>query len=265
MPLPDTWSDVSPINSQAAERLGYPTQKPLLLLERIIAASSNEGDVVLDPFCGCGTTIDAAEKLGRRWIGIDITYLAVDLIEKRLRHTYGDKITKTFETVGIPRDVGAARRLFETSPFDFERWAVSMVDGQPNEKQVGDKGVDGVIRFPTDGKGGTGRVVVSVKGGKQLGPQMVRDLGGTVSSQRAEGGVLITLETPTRGMIEEANRSGLFTVERHGKSFPKVQIITVPDLLAGKRPNLPPALPPALPPYVPAQRRKAEVQEEALF
>jgi hypothetical protein len=179
----------------------------------------------------------------------------------RLRHTYGEGITKTFETRGIPHDVDAARRLFETSPFDFERWAVSMVEGQPNEKQVGDKGIDGVIRYPTDGKGGTGRILVSVKGGKQLSPHMVRDLGGTVASQRAEGGVLITLEPPTKGMIEQANRSGLFTVERHGKSFPKIQIVTVPELLAGRAPNLPPALLP----YVPAQRRTQVVEEETLF
>jgi DNA modification methylase len=257
----DVWTDIQPINNRAAERLGYPTQKPLALLERIIRASSNEGDVVLDPFCGCGTTIDAAQKLGRRWIGIDITYLSIDLIVKRLRHTYGDTITKTFKAVGIPHDVEGARALFNSSPFDFERWAVSLVDGQPQQRsQVGDKGVDGVIRFPTDEKGGTERVLVSVKGGKQLGPQMVRDLGGTVVSQRASGGVLITLESPTRGMIEEVNRSGLFLAERHGKSFPKLQIITVADLLSGRRPKLPPTLLP----YLPAQRRK-DFQEEALF
>lgn len=260
IPIQSLWTDVVSINPMAAERLGYPTQKPLALLERIIKASSNEGGIVLDPFCGCGTTIDAAEKLGRHWIGIDITYLAVDLIEKRLRHTYGDGIIKTFRTIGIPRDLGAARRLFESSPFDFERWAVSLVDGQPQQRsQVGDKGVDGVIRFPTDGKGGTGRIIVSVKGGKQLGPQMVRDLGGTVAGQRAAGGILVTLEQPTRGMIEEVNRSGLFDAERHGRSYPKLQILTVAELLSGKRPKLPPTLLP----YMPAQRRAAE--EQTLF
>lgn len=260
IPAQDVITDIY-VNNISSERLGYPTQKPLALLERILKASSNEGDVVLDPFCGCGTTIDAAEKLGRQWLGIDITYLAIDLIEKRLRHTYGDAITKTFTTVGIPRDVEGARALFKSSPFDFERWAVSMVEGQPQQRsQVGDKGVDGIIRFPTDAKGGTGRVVVSVKGGKQLSPQMVRDLGGTVASQRAAGGVLITLEKPTKGMIDEANRSGLFHAERHGKSFQKLQIITVAELFEGKQPKLPPTLLP----YVPALRRSRR-EEDALF
>lgn len=153
--------------------------------------------------------------------------------------------------MGIPRDVEAARALFARSPFEFERWAVSLIDGQPNEKQVGDRGVDGVIRFPTDGRGSTDRVLVSVKGGRQLGPQMVRDLSGTVTSQHAAGGVLITLEQPTRGMVEEVNRSGLFHIDRHGKSYPKLQLISVPDLLSGKRPKLPPVLLP----YIQAQRR----------
>jgi len=153
VPMGDVWTDISPINSQAAERLGYPTQKPVALLERIVAASSNEGDVVLDPFCGCGTTIDAAVRLNRRWLGIDITYIAVDLIEKRLRHAHGEGITDTYSVKGIPRDMGGAYALFSQSPFDFERWAVSLVNAQPNQKQVGDKGIDGVARFPTDSKG----------------------------------------------------------------------------------------------------------------
>jgi DNA modification methylase len=259
----DMWDDIDKINPVGGERLGYQTQKPIALLERIIKASSNESDIILDPFCGCGTTIDAAERLHRRWIGIDITYLAIDLIEKRLRHTYGDAITKTFRMVGIPHDVEGARALFNNSPFDFERWAVSMVDGQPQQhSQVADRGVDGVIRFPSDGKGGSERIIVSVKGGKQLGPQMVRDLRGTLENQRAVGGVLITLETPTRGMVDEANRSGLFLAERHGRSYPKVQIITVADLLGGKRPKLPPALLP----YIAAQRRmRVHEESETLF
>lgn len=162
----DVWTDIPPLNSQAAERLGYPTQKPLALLERIIAASSNPGDLVLDPFCGCGTTVDAAQRMGRRWIGIDISYLAVDLIETRLLDAHGVEVLETFQIVGVPADVGGARALFEQSPFDFERWAVSLVDGTPNEKQVGDRGVDGVIRFPLSESGAPGRALVSVKGGR---------------------------------------------------------------------------------------------------
>lgn len=257
----DIWDDIDRINPVGHERLGYPTQKPVALLERILRASSSEGDVVLDPFCGCGTTIDAAQKLGRRWQGIDITYLAVDLIEKRLRHSYGDGVMDTFTVVGIPRDVEAAEALFHRSPFEFERWAVSLVDGQPNEKQVGDRGIDGVIRFHADGKGSTDRIIVSVKGGRQLGPQMVRDLAGAVASQRAAGGLLITLTPPTRGMVEAANHAGLFRHVRHGKSYPKIQLANVGDLLRGKRPDFPPVVLP----YIQAKRREAPDLQAKIF
>ena len=141
-----------PIGAHAAERLGYPTQKPLALLERIIEVSSNEGDVVLDPFCGCGTAVDAAQKLRRRWIGVDVTFLAIDLIRKRMRNTHGDAVEATYEVHGIPADLGGAKALFAENPFDFERWAVSLIDAQPNEKQVGDKGIDGRVRFYSDKK-----------------------------------------------------------------------------------------------------------------
>jgi hypothetical protein len=237
----DVWDDIFPINSQAKERLGYPTQKPLALLERIIESSSNEGDTVLDPFCGCGTTVDAAQKLGRQWIGIDITYLAVDLIDKRLRHTYGDEIESTYKVHGIPNDVQGAQALFDENPFDFERWAVSLVDGQPNEKQVGDKGIDGRIRFHSD-KDKIGTVVVSVKGGKQVAPTMMRDLVGTVQDHKADMGLLIMLAKPTRGMTELADHSGTYVVPMTGTAYPKVQVVTVAELLAGNRPKMPTAI-----------------------
>lgn len=241
-PIGDVWTDISPLNSQAAERLGYPTQKPLALIERILGASSRPGDVVLDPFCGCGTTIDAAIRLDRRWVGIDVTYIAIDLIEKRLRHTHGDQITTTYDVRGIPRDKAAALALFSRSPFDFERWAVSMVNAQPNQKQVGDKGIDGIGRFPIDGRGRIGRVLVSVKGGKQLNPAMVRDLGGTIHTQKAEMGVLILNSPPTRGMIDEANHAGTYKHPAYPTAYPRVQIITVDQLLSGKRPSMPPTI-----------------------
>ncbi|MFI0411708.1 DNA methyltransferase [Actinomadura sp. 3N508] len=259
VPLQDVWTDIR-LTSADKERLGYPTQKPLSLLERVIVASSDPHDVVLDPFCGCGTAIDAAQRLGRRWIGIDVTYLAIDLIEKRLRAVYGESIVDTFSVMGIPRDVEAARALFERSPFEFERWAVSRVDGQPNERQVGDRGVDGVIRFPADGKGHVEKVLVSVKGGRRLGPQMVRDLLGAISTQRAAGGLLITLERPTPGMVEAANHSGIFHANRQGRSYPKVQLICVQDIFDGKRPKLPPVLLP----YIQAQPRRAAVDQLTL-
>jgi site-specific DNA-methyltransferase (adenine-specific) len=256
VPVQDIWIDVPPINSQAAERLGYPTQKPLTLLERIISASSNEGDVVLDPFCGCGTTIDAAQRLGRQWIGIDVTFIAIDLIEKRLYHIYGAPITGSYQVSGIPRDLASARALFEGSPFDFERWAVSRIDAQPNERQVGDKGVDGVVRFYLD-KSTTGRILVSVKGGKTVGPQFVRDLIGTVQTQKAQMGVLITMAEPTPGVIDAVNHGGTYRWPLNGQVFPMVQVITIKDLLAGKRPDMPQSLLPyiqaakAIPPAPP--------------
>jgi len=239
VPLGDVWTDIAPLNSQAAERLGYPTQKPVKLLERIVKASSNEGDVVFDPFCGCGTTVDAAERLGRRWIGIDISYLSVDLMDTRLVDTYGPDVRSEFQVIGLPADVGGARALFDQSAFEFERWAVSLVEGTPNEKQVGDRGVDGVIRFPLSSNA-TGRVLVSVKGGKQLNPGMVRDLGGTVEAQKdAVMGIFLTIDPPTKGMVEAANHSGTFVHELTGTTYPKLQLLTVGQLLSGARPHMP--------------------------
>ncbi|QDK03218.1 DNA methylase [Streptomyces phage TuanPN] len=260
VPVQDVWTDIPSLGGTSPERLGYPTQKPTPLLERVILTSSNEGDVVLDPFCGCGTAVDAAQKLGRRWIGIDVTTLAVDLIDARLRHTYGEQITQTYEILGIPRDIAGARALFQRSPFEFERWCVMMLDGQPNEKQVGDRGIDGVIRFPVDAKGGSDRVLVSVKGGA-TNPGHVRDLLGTVESQRAAMGVFVCMIEPTKGMVDAANHSGAYNHPANGQRYPKVQIITVKDLINGKRPNMPTALLP----YFQAQRRYGEEQTEKLF
>ena len=235
--LQDIITDIPAVNSVAAERLGYPTQKPVALLERILKASTGPGDVVLDPFCGCGTTIDAAQRLGRRWIGIDITFIAVDLIEKRLQDRFPG-IEGSYETFGIPRDMASATALFKRSPFDFERWAVAQINARPNEKQVGDKGIDGVARFYLD-KTKTGRVLVSVKGGKVVGPQFVRDLIGTVETQKAQMGVLITMAEPTSGVLDAVNHGGTYTWPINGQTFPRVQVITVRDLLKRKRPDMP--------------------------
>lgn len=257
VPIQNIWTDVPVINNRSSEKLGYPTQKPIALLERIIEASSSPGDRVLDPFCGCGTALDAAQKLDRKWTGIDVTYLAVDLIDKRMRATFGDEVSQTYFLHGIPHDMDAATALFNANPFDFERWAVSLVDGQPNQKQVGDKGIDGIIRFPIDNKNGIGRALVSVKGGRQLNPGMVRDLVGTVEQQKADMGVFVCLGEPTRGMIEVANGSGSYAWPVDGRTFPKVQILSVADLLAKKKP----AMPTPFLPYVQARRL---VDENAL-
>jgi DNA methylase/Restriction endonuclease len=237
IPAQSLWTDIKPVNNRSKEKLGYPTQKPVALLERVIKVSSNAGDVVLDPFCGCGTTIDAAQGLGRRWVGIDVTFLAVDLIDKRLRERFPGS-ERTYSIHGIPRDLASARALFRHSPFDFERWAVSRINARPNEKQVADKGSDGVARFYLN-KTSVGRVLVSVKGGRTVSPQFVRELIGTVDTEKAQMGVLITMAEPTPGVLSAVNHGGTYTWPINGQTFPRIQVITIRQLLEGDRPKLP--------------------------
>lgn len=252
VPLQNLWDDISPLSPQAKERLGYPTQKPVSLLERIIQVSSNPGDVVADPFCGCGTAVVAAQKLGRQWIGIDITYLAVKVMQRRLKDDFGmtpslgDKFpsAKQYVVEGVPVTSEDARALFNDDPYQFQHWAVGLLDAQQQSKGVktrvkkgGDTGVDGCFYFKTPGGETIESMIVSVKGGKNLNPSMVRDLGGTVTREGAAIGVLITMEKPTAGMRAEANKYGFFSY--NGKSFPTLQILTVADLLAGHQPQLP--------------------------
>jgi hypothetical protein len=238
VPLQDIWTDIDPINAQARERLGYPTQKPVALLERIIESSSAPGDVVLDPFCGCGTTIDAAQGLGRQWLGIDITYIAIDLIIKRLRHSYGDDVLTTFATNGIPLDMEGAEALFLRNPFDFERWAVSLVSGQPNEKQVGDKGIDGRIKFH-GGSDQIGIAVVSVKGGQHVNPGMVQALRGAMEQEHADMAVFVTKHKPSVNMQKVADESGTYQHPVTGNRYQRLQILTIAELLKGVRPKMP--------------------------
>jgi DNA modification methylase len=255
VPPLDVVTDISPLNNATAERLGYPTQKPQALLERIIRVSSNPNEVVLDPFCGCGTTIAAAHALGRRWIGIDITYIAVDLIQKRLVAQYGDQIRGSFVIDGIPRDLRGARALFSKSPLDFQRWAVSLVEGTPNERTTGDRGVDGVVRFIGDRQGQISRALVSVKGGS-VHPSDVRDLIGTIDTQRAEMGILVTLERPTRGIVDAVHHSGSYVWSVTGRAYPRIQVMTIEQLLDGVRPDMPTPLLP----YIKAQRTQLDRQ-----
>lgn len=238
-PLQDVWDDIFPINSQAQERLGYPTQKPEALLERIISAGSKEGDVVLDPFCGCGTTIAAAQKLGRRWIGIDITHLAIALIKKRLLDTYGDDVKGTYDVIGEPVTVSGARELAASDPYQFQWWALSLVGARPAEQRKGrDRGIDGRIYFH-DGTGQTQSIILSVKAGR-TGPEHVRDLRGTVERENAAIGVLITMETPTKEMRREAATGDAY--RSNWGDHPRIQLLTVGELLEGKTINRPPDL-----------------------
>ena len=210
---------------------------------------------MLDPFCGCGTAAAAAQALGRRWVGPDITFIAIDLVRRRLEDTYGDALN--YELHGIPRDLAGAKTLFAESPFDFERWAVSMVDGQPNDKQVGDKGIDGVIRFPIDAKTTIGRCIVSVKGGGQVNPADGPRPRWDDHQPQGRDGLTHHDGKATSGMVEAANHGGTYTWPFNGGTFPRVQIITVAELLHGKQPQLPPVLTP----YLKATRHRVQLDQ----
>jgi site-specific DNA-methyltransferase (adenine-specific) len=239
--------DLSPVNARAAERLGYPTQKPLALLERIVSASSNPGDLVLDPFCGCGTPVEAAEKLGRQWIGIDVTHLAIALVEQRLELGFRHKGI-SWEVTGTPKDLAAARDLAERDKFQFQCWACSLVRARPaggEARKGADRGVDGVIVFNDEGpKARLKRAVVSVKGGANVALDMIRALRGTMDREKADLGLFVTLTEPTRAMKAEAASAGLYAhpdgASASAASVPRIQILTVEDLLKGIRPQLPP-------------------------
>jgi site-specific DNA-methyltransferase (adenine-specific) len=242
IPISDVWTDIAPLNSQAQERLGYPTQKPLALLERILAASSNEGDVVLDPFCGCGTTVHAAQKMGRKWIGIDVTHLAVGLIKRRLTDAFP---MADFQVLGTPQDVAAAQALADTDKHQFQLWALSMLDNAvpyKGGKKGADGGVDGYVFFQVPSSGGagskteTGKAIVSIKGGG-VQDSHVKDLITTVEHEKAQMGLFVTLKPPTKPMITRAASAGFY--EAGGKSYPKVQILTIEQLFDGKRPEMP--------------------------
>ncbi|AXK41229.1 site-specific DNA-methyltransferase [Erythrobacter aureus] len=230
------WDDISPINSQAQERLGYPTQKPLALLERIIAASSNEGDVVLDPFCGCGTAVHAAQKLGRQWIGIDVTHLAVGLIEKRMKEAFP---ALDFEVKGRPQSLASAQDLAKRDKHQFELWALSVVDADPwkGGRKGPDGGIDGIIWFKPDGKK-TEKAIVEVKGGA-TGVKDVGRLAQVMEREGAKIGVLITNQLPTRAMERDAAAVGVWENEYTGRKHPRLQIITLAELFQNKRPDIP--------------------------
>jgi site-specific DNA-methyltransferase (adenine-specific) len=242
--LGDIWDDISPINSQAQERLGYPTQKPLALLERIIQASSQPGDVLLDPFCGCETAIAAAQKPGRRWIGIDITHLAIALMRYRLDAMFpGIK----FDVIGEPQDIGAARQLAHDDRYQFQWWALSLVQAKPLGGQEGsktgkkgsDKGIDGLITFIDDAYAKPKQVVVQVKSGK-VGSPDVTHLVGVLDQEKAAMGVFVTLEPPTADMQTAAAKAGKYHSPGWNKDYWRVQILTIEQLLKGAEVEMPP-------------------------
>jgi site-specific DNA-methyltransferase (adenine-specific) len=281
VPLQDVW--VRPelwLNSASKERLGYQTQKPLALLERVISSSSNPGDVVLDPFCGCGTTIHAAQKLDRQWIGIDITYLAINLIKRRLKDAFGEEIE--FEEKGAPTDFESAKRLAELDKFQFQHWALSLIGARPLKEGEGkgaDCGVDGLLYYyETERKDIPGRVIeeplprsepvhrekiiVQVKGGG-VNRGDVATLLGDVENQKAAAGVLVTLEKPSKQMRTEAADAGRFQSKLwHDKDYPRIQILTVEGLLNG---NERIDAPPQLNPFATAAREQKQHEQAEML
>ncbi|CDM57611.1 MULTISPECIES: site-specific DNA-methyltransferase [Rhizobium] len=228
------WDDIPPINSQAKERLGYPTQKPVALLERIVASSSNAGDVVLDPFCGCGTTVHAAQKLGRQWIGIDVTHLAIGLIERRLKESFPSIV---YEVIGVPKDKQAAQDLALRDKHEFQKWIVGSIGGQPYKggKKGMDRGIDGYLHF-RDADKKPQFAIISVKGGG-IKSGDIRDLKGTMEREKAALGIFLSLNEPTREMEKEAAAAGIY--ETGGQKIPRLQIMTAAQILDKRRPQLP--------------------------
>jgi len=233
----DIWTDINMINPVARERLGYPTQKPEALLERIISASCPEGGLVLDPFCGCGTTIIVAHRMGRPWIGIDITVLAVNLMKERLRSAFGD--SASYEVIGEPVSIQDAQALASDKPYQFQWWALGLVGARPVEGKKGaDKGIDGRLYFHVGDSTTTQQVILSVKAGQNISVSHVRDLRGVIEREKAEIGVLITMQEPTQPMRKEAAEAGFYASP--WGSHPRIQILTVAELLDGKRIDMPP-------------------------
>ena len=264
MPAHDVWTDILPLRSWHKERLGYPTQKPEALLERIINASSNEGDVVLDPFCGCGTATVAAERLNRRWIGIDVTHLAITLVRHRLHDSFGDGL-RPYEIIGQPTDTGSAAALAEQDRYQFEWWALGLVDARPaNDRRRGaDAGVDGYINFFDDNSGKPKRIIVQVKSG-HVNRGMIATLKGDMDREKAELGVFITLQSPTEPMRQEALSAGAYTPSTFpDQQHPRVQILTIDELLAGNNVAYPRGGVPATFRQAP-RRRRSQGQQNTL-
>lgn len=263
--LQDIWTDVGQMHNLSAERLGFPTQKPETLLERIIKSSSNEGDLVLDPFCGCGTSITVAERLKRRWIGIDITHLAITLMKHRLEDTFHSDLSP-FDVIGVPKDLESARALAQESQHDgryqFEWWALGLVDARPaqDKKKGADKGVDGYINFFDDNSGKAKTIIVQVKSGG-VHSTYVQALRGALEREKAPIGILITLEEPTKPMLQEAAAGGFYEPEHFpGQQYPRLQILTIRELLEGKEAQYPHMAPSAT--FKRAQRHRRSTEDQ---
>lgn len=268
----DWWDDIEMLRGirTGGERLGYPTQKPIALLERIIQASSEDDGIVLDPFCGCGTAIIAAQKLGRRWIGIDVTHLSIALQKYRLKDSFGLEEKKGYRVVGEPEDLGSAQQLAQEDRYQFQWWALSLVKARPlggdakQGKKGSDKGIDGLIAFIEDKNGTAQRVLVQVKSGKVKSGD-IRDLRGTVEREGAAIGVFITLEEPSRDMNREAAEAGFYQQPGFDRNYPKIQILTISDLLNGTQLQMPSSVMTTAVTFKQAQKMKAKDSDQQGF
>jgi DNA modification methylase len=263
VPLQDIWTDIRPIHNLSKERLGWDTQKPLALLERIISVSSNPGDIVLDPFCGCGTALVAAQRMGWHWIGIDVTYLSIAVMRARLKDSFG---LANVEVIGQPTEVEGARAMLVGTglegQYQFQWWALDLIGAQPLgavQKKGADRGIDGVISFSTGPHGEVGRALVSVKSGS-VNSSQVRDLKGVLEREKAEIGLFVTLEEPSGPMHLEATTAGIYHSELSGRDYQRIQILTIRELLEEhRRPDLPVLV---LPAYQQAERVEKKAAEQ---
>lgn len=247
--LPSDWFIMDFINQVAKERLGYPTQKPEALLEKIIKASSNEGDIVADFYCGCGTTVAVAERLNRKWIGVDITYQSISLILKRLEDSFGKSILDDIELNGIPEDfesaVALAHKKDDKTRKEFEKWAVLTYSNNRamiNEKKGADAGIDGIAFMQDRNKNSDielRQVLFSVKSDKKPHVSYIRDFYGTIEREKAAIGYFITLFPPTRDMVAECKKIGKYKNNLVEREYPKIEIITVQEILNGQRITIP--------------------------
>jgi site-specific DNA-methyltransferase (adenine-specific) len=240
-PLQDVWTDIRALHNMADERIGYPTQKPLALMDRIISASTNPGAMVLDPFCGCGTTIESAERSGRKWIGIDVAVHAIKVIEARLSDLAERTLkTSNYTTEGMPRDFASALKLAQKDKYQFQWWANYLFNPHAlrEQKKGMDRGVDGELFFPNGPGRPWGRMLTSVKGGEQVGPAMIRDFARVLEREKAQLGLFICLYPPTKEMIREAAGVGPADIV-HG-DIPRLQIVAIEEWFKGKMPLLPP-------------------------
>jgi DNA modification methylase len=266
VPLQDLWLDIDMLRgfSSSKERLGFPTQKPLALLERVMNLSSNPGDIVLDPFCGCGTALVAAQKLDRQWIGIDVTYLSIAVMKARLKDSFG---LTDVDVIGQPTEVDGARAMLVGTglegQYQFQWWALDLIGAQPLgavQKKGADRGIDGVISFSTGPRGEMGRALVSVKSGS-VNSSQIRDLKGVLDREKAEIGLFVTLEEPSGPMQLEATTAGVYTSALSGRDYPRIQILTIRELLEEHRkPDLPVLV---LPAYQRAERVAKKAAEQA--